>query len=449
MANPLSNFAFRILPAAFLPVLALSQAPPALELSLKRSVEIALAPDGNLRAQLVREALDQAKARSAQARAALLPNVSANVGMQDLTRNLSAVLGVDLQAQFPILRIPSPVGPYSIFDARGTLAMNILDLSVIRRYQASRAGVQAAAGDNEAIRDEIAHTVASLYFAALRAEAKVEAAGADVNLAESLLKLAMNQKSAGTGTGIEVTRAQVQLSHERQRLLVSENERRQGHLRLLKAIGLRPDSQVRLTGRLAYAPHEVPAFEKAVAAAIESRADLRAQQKREEAARLNYSSAKMARLPSVAGMAEYGAIGKGIDNAIPTRSYGIQVRVPVFDGGMVDARRSESHSQYDQERSRTADLRKQVELEIRLALDTIRSSEEQVKVSEEGFTQVGSELEQARRRYEAGVANSLEVTDAQTRVARARDNHIAALYLYNQARIDLGQAMGRIQQTID
>jgi len=59
-----------------------------------------------------------------------------------------------------------------------------------------------------------------------------------------------------------------------------------------------------------------------------------------------------------------------------------------------------------------------------------------------------NELAQARRRYEAGVANGLEVTDAQTRLARARENQVSALFNYNQARIDLGQAMGIIRSMI-
>ena len=62
-------------------------------------------------------------------------------------------------------------------------------------------------------------------------------------------------------------------------------------------------------------------------------------------------------------MADYGTIGSSMDNALPTRTYGVQVRVPVFDGGRRDARRAESESQYRQERTRTRDLREQVELE--------------------------------------------------------------------------------------
>jgi outer membrane protein TolC len=58
------------------------------------------------------------------------------------------------------------------------------------------------------------------------------------------------------------------------------------------------------------------------------------------------------------------------------------------------------------------------------------------------------ELEQARRRYQAGITSSIEVTDAQTRLERARENQITALFDYNLERINLGEAMGTIRSMI-
>ena len=98
-------------------------------------------------------------------------------------------------------------------------------------------------------------------------------------------------------------------------------------------------------------------------------------------------------------------------------------------------------------RCSTNDLKEQIELDVRLALDELRSAEEQVKVAQEGLELAENELAQARRRYEAGVANGVEVTDAQTRLERARDNQTAALYNYNVARIDLAQAMGAVRKS--
>ena len=120
----------------------------------------------------------------------------------------------------------------------------------------------------------------------------------------------------------------------------------------------------------------------------------------------------------------------------------------VRPGGKRDARRAESLSQYRQEQVRTRDLEDQIELEVRLALDSLRSAMSQVETAREGLTLAENELAQARRRYQAGVTNSIEVTDAQTRLDRARDNHIAALYNYNLARLDLATATGSIEEYV-
>jgi outer membrane protein TolC len=54
-------------------------------------------------------------------------------------------------------------------------------------------------------------------------------------------------------------------------------------------------------------------------------------------------------------------------------------------------------------------------------------------------------VEQARDRFQAGVANNIEVITAQDELARANDNQIGALYRYNQARADLAHSAGRME----
>ena len=81
------------------------------------------------------------------------------------------------------------------------------------------------------------------------------------------------------------------------------------------------------------------------------------------------------------GFANYGSIGTGLDNALPTRTYGLSLRVPVFDGGRRDAQRAENMSLLRQEGIRTRDLEQQVKLDVRLAADALRSADAQVKVA--------------------------------------------------------------------
>ncbi len=413
------------------------RANPTLELSLKQAVELALAPEGNAKVQLAEELIRQAEARSAQSRAVLLPNVDTSVSQQSRTVNLAA-FGIQIETPIPGFRVPEFVGPFNTFDVRATLTQTVFDWSSIRRFQASRANVRSSKTDKESIRDGVAGQVATAYLAGLRAEATVEAAKANVSLAESLLQLAVNQKSAGTGTGIEITRAQVQLA----------NERREAYLQLLRTIGLGMDGALQLTDKLARRSTDTPEMEQALSIAWDSRADFKAQQQREESARLNYSATKWERLPSLVGFGDYGSIGSSINNAIPTRTYGVVVKLPVFDGGRLDARRAESYAQLQQETIKTRDLRDQIELEVRVALDRVISAEQRVKVADEGLDLAQGEMAQAQRRYQSGVTSSLEVTDAQTRLERARDNQIGALFSYNLARIDLAQAMGTVRRLI-
>jgi outer membrane protein TolC len=418
-----------------------------IQLSLKRAVEVAVSPEGNTSIQLSDEALKQAQSRSAQARAALLPDLEASVTERDQTESLVA-MGINLVVPIPDFHFPTFVGPFTTMDARATVTQSVFDFSSIKRFQASKVGVSAAKSDVDSTEEQVAAQVARAYLAAVRADADVESAQSDVTLAEALLKQAENQKAAGTGTGIEITRAKVQLANDRQRLLVAGNQRTSARLQLMRVMGLRLDTELELTDKLAYIPVDAVTIEQAKSQALKERPDLKAQQEREANARMAASATKMERLPSLAAFGDYGSIGTGFDNALPTRTYGVSLRVPVFDGGRRDARRAESASQYRSEKVRTNDLKEQIELDVRLALDGLESAEEQVKVAKEGLELAENELTQARRRYDAGVAISVEVTDAQTRLERARDNQTEALYNYNVARIDLAQATGKVRSMV-
>lgn len=452
-----------------------------MRLTLKRAVEIATSPEGNTYVQLSDENLRQVKSRSAEARSAFLPDIETQAGQTTAMRSL-ATLGINLAAnqallgaannpppctssalicsvittaEAPLLediaaKIPRVVGPFNAVDIRARLTQSVLDVSNIRRYQASRAAVRAAQHDRSTTDDSVSATVAKAYLAALRTDADVEAYQANVALADAVLKQAENQKSAGTGTGIEVTRAKVQLSNEKQHLLMVQNERNKAYLQLLRVMGLNLATSLELTDKLSYEPTDPITLEQAQAEALKHRPDIKAQGERESAARLNANAVKLERLPNLVAYADYGTTGTTGDvlALLPTRDYGFALRVPIFDGGRRDARRAESASQFRQERVRTNDLHEQVELELRTSLDTLHSAEEQLKVAEEGLTLSDSELTQARRRYAAGFTSNLEVTDAQTRLERARDNRIAALFGYNVARIDLGRAMGSVRRMI-
>ena len=428
------------------PLLAVAADAPAIELSLRKAVEIALAPDGNTRVQLAAELIHQSDARVLAARSALLPNIDGTFGLRSQTQNLAA-FGFTFPAGLGFT-IPSFVGPFKVFDARVTATMDVFDFATLKRYQASKQALEATKADLESARDQVTQQVARTYLAAVRADENVTTTRANLDLSGALLKVAQNQKDAGTGTGIDVVRTQVQQANDRQRLVVSENDRNQAYLQLSRVIGMDLGRAVTLTDRMTYIPVDGMTIDTALSTATGAREDLKAQSKRVDVARINYNAAKMESLPTVGASGDIGPIGTSVDNARTTRSVGFSVKIPVWDSGRRASHREESLSQWKSEQIRFKDLRDQVALEVRLAADALRSAETQVTVSKEGLALAEQELAQARRRFENGVTSSIEVTDAQTRLQRARDNQVTALFAHNLARIDWFAAMGKIEATL-
>jgi cell division septation protein DedD len=214
-------------------------------------------------------------------------------------------------------------------------------------------------------------------------------------------------------------------------------------------MGLSLDTDIQLEDRLAFEPLEPVALEHTKKDASRLRTDLQLQQAREENAAISRDAARLERFPTVSSFADYGTTGLGIRDSLPTHTVGISVAFPVFDGGRRKAKAAEAASKWRQEQIRTAELREQTELETRMAIENLHSAEAQVQVSMRGVRLSNRELTAARERYEAGVSSNLEVTDAQSRLERARDNHLDAVFNYNQAMIAFGRASGTLDRMLE
>jgi len=416
-----------------------------LQLSLARAVDIATSPEGSLKIALAEQSIVRAETQVLQAKSALLPTVDGTFQARNQTVNLRTF---GFNFNFPGFTFPNVVGPFTVVDTRPTARWTVLDFASLRRYRAVQANVDTSKADLEVTRTQVSDQVARAYLATLRADAALEAAQANVDLSNALVEQAQSLKDAGTGTGIEITRAQVQLANDNGRLIVVRNERNRAGLQLLRAMGLDLSMPVQLVDKLGYTPVNTAGVEAALQAARESRLELRAQKQRETVARMNTSAVEAERLPTVSTFGDYGGIGQPKLGLERTRTVGVTVSIPLFDGGRRNARRLETNSQLRAEQLRTRDLEQQVELEVRIALDSVRSADTQVTTAREGLALAQNEVEQAQRRYQAGVSIPLEVTDAQARLDRARDNQILALYSYNLARLDLAVATGHIQEFI-
>ena len=247
-------------------------------------------------------------------------------------------------------------------------------------------------------------------------------------------------------TKLDVTRAKVQLENEKQRLLIARNDFGSAKLNLSRGIGLSFDVKLILTDDLKLVPVTTQTVDEALQVARAHRVELKAQKKRERLAQLTLSSVVMERVPSLMGSGDVGMIGNQPGDALTTDNVQVLLSIPLFDGGQREGRISEQRSLLRLESIRTRDVEKQIGLEVRDALLTMESTQQQVAVAKEGLRLAFQELHLARRRFAVGLATNIEVTDAQTRVAQARDNLIEALFNFNASRVDLARAQGRLEE---
>lgn len=417
--------------------------PPELKLSLRDAIQAAI--DNNVNVRLLKERIAAAQAQANTSFGALLPNVSGYVSGRNQTVNLGAFgLPPDRLTGLGLRR--SVTDPFEVYDARATLVQNIFSLSLIQRWRAAKSGVDVASLETEVTKRDVMATVGLLYIEALRADEAVKARQADIELAQQLVKLAKDRKAAGVATGLDVTREEVQLENDRQRLLVAQNDQESARLNLIRALGIDFEVRVVLTDELRFVPVPAQPAEQVLTIAREQRLELRAQENRQRLAALSMSSVTSERIPSLSLAGDYGWIGLKPEDALATRSIGLIFSIPIFDGGQRESRISETRSRVRQELIRMKDVSDQVTLEVRNALLTLESSTQQVAVSEKGLELSLKELNLAKDRFAAGLTTNIEVTNAQTSVARARDNQIEALFRFNASRINLARAKGEIEK---
>ena len=112
----------------------------------------------------------------------------------------------------------------------------------------------------------------------------------------------------------------------------------------------------------------------------------------------------------------------------------------------MDADRAQALAAMRLEETTEQELKRRIEMEIRKSMDRMAAKQQEVAVADAAVSFAREVVARGRRRYNAGVTDSIEVTDAETQLANAEDDRVTALFDYANARIDLAEAMGTITQ---
>jgi outer membrane protein TolC len=403
---------------------------------------VALALKQNPTAQIAILTAAQSEQDKNIARADLLPQASARISDEAQKINLRAQFGG--VPAFPGL--PKTLGPFQLFSAGPSVSAPVFDLTLWRRFQAARNTAGASKANSLATREQVILLVVSQYIGTLRAVANVEASRSRVELAQALYDQAADLQKEGVGTGIDTLRANVELQNEKQRLLEAENDRETSLYALSRLLNLDPREKIELADSLSFFETPQPEVEASIEEAMANRQEWKALASQIKAAENQKKAAQASRLPNVRFDGEFSYVGNSGTTTLPTYTYEASVNLPLFTGGRIRAEVVSSDLEIRKLEEQRADLRNQIALDVKTALLNLDSARSEVQVANLGVQLSKEEVDQARDRFKAGVANNIEVIQAQDSLSRANDNQIAALYRFNQARADLARSIGQMEK---
>ena len=426
-------------PGLFLATPAWAQQPAPYRLTLQDAIQKTL--QANLSVLAAGTRVDEAEGtRMRRLSAALLPRVNAQTYANVQNRDLSA-FGISAPG------FPQVVGPFSNYDFRLYAQQNVVDLESRYGLKASERAVDAGKLDYQDTRDLIVRAIAALYLNAESAAARVEAAQSRVTDSNSLLKLARDKHDAGTATGVDVLRAQVQLANDRQALLVAQNQFKQSLLGLARNLGMSPATPLELAESLQYQPLPQPETDILVPAVLLARSDYLSLASQRQGL-VEQQRASHARFyPKLSINGNYGAIGRSIGGVQGTGLIQGQIDFTVFDRDR-NGEAQELASRLKRIDDQIADLRRGIDEDIREALLNLDSAAQQVTVAAEGQGLAQRELQMAQDRFQQGTANNVEVVTAQDELARAEENYIVAVSAHVDAKVALARAMGDTEKNI-
>ncbi len=409
-----------------------------LRLTLDQAVS--MATKQNTTAQIAILTAAQSTQDKNMARAELLPHASLDVNESVQRINIEAFLGRKIPG------FPEHGGPFQIFQAGPSFGMPIFDLTLFRRYQAARETANAGRADSLSTREQVILLVVSQYIGTLRNIADVEASQSRVDLAKALYDQAADLQKEGVGTGIDTLRANVELQNENQRLIEAQANRETSLFGLSRLLNLDPRQKIELADSLSFFDTPQPEEETSIEEGLSTRQEWKSLEEQIHSAEHTKKASSESRLPSLKFQGNWAYEGSSSTTGIPTYNYAVAATMPLFTGGRIHAEMVRADLEIQKLQQQRADLRNQIALDVKTALINLGSARSEVQVASLGVQLSKEEVDQARDRFKAGVANNIEVIQAQDSLARANDNQIAALYRFNQARADLARSIGQMEK---
>lgn len=380
-----------------------------------------------------REVWANARAQAAQvgvAQAAFLPSLSGSVSA---SRNWTDSAGRS--------------SPYDQNSAGLTLSYLLYDFGARdATLENARQLLAAAAATQDSTVQAVFLAAVQAFYQAQAGVSALAAAQESERASRESLSAAEARYKVGAATPADKLQAQTAWSQAMLNRITAEGSLKNAQGALANVIGQDAQRLVALVPAAQVSPGE--AFERDVNALVEEarrrRPDLLAAEAQVRAAAANLDAVRAAGRPSLSVAASGNRLDAGDSPVTNTSAVGVTLTVPFFSGYAPTYRARAAEAQVDARNAQRDRIRLQVALDVWNAYNNLNTATQALRTSSDLLGSASQSAQVALGRYKAGVGSILDVLNAQSALASARQQNVQAALNWNVSRATLAQSMGSL-----
>jgi outer membrane protein TolC len=393
--------------------------------------------------------LAQARSRVGDARAlatqAAVPLVPTLVAAGGYTRNSADArvdfTGTPLAGLHPGALVIQPLGVWTV---AGTVRVPLLVPNAWSEWTAAQRAADAVAATAESARLQLRASLAEAAWAAAAAEEIVVVSERAVTVAEEHHRSAARSVTAGTEAPLAVLKAETEVVKRQSDLAQARANRERGYLALGVLLGKGEPLRVLLPPIAG--GEAAQQVESLLAEALQSRPELAAQEAQIRAAQAQATAARLRWLPQLSASGTLFAA----DVPYPTgKKDGWRLTLdalwPLYDGGLRGGKRDQAEAGLASARAAAEAQRLNVVQEVQDTRRDVSVAGERLRLAEQQRELATAAAASAKRTFEAGVASSLDVLDANDKLYQAEVGMADARGRLGIARVAFDRALGRMR----
>jgi outer membrane protein len=412
--------------------------------SLEESIELAFKANPGLKA--AQEAILGAEFKKKQAQTGFFPKLSTQYNYY--YTNTPQTITIPAQNNGLIPESTLTIGSQNNYAFYAVLEQPVFTgLALTRTYELSKLGLDVSKIKFEQEKVTLAYKVKEAYWTILKFQKIRSVAEQTVLQISDHVRVAKDFYRVGLIPLNDLLKSQVQFADAQQNLVRAENSVLLALANFNTLLRFPLEKETKIEDILKYNPFG-DSLETFQAEALQKRPEIKEIETQLEIASKNIQLAQSEYYPQVVLQSRY--IKQGDTPAVSGSPF-VQadnwdvtaaVKWTFWEWGRTHYLVQEKINQREQVKEALTQIKDLIRLEVKEAYLSLREAEKNIGVAEKTIEQAEENFRISEVRYREQVTTSLEVMDAQTLLAQAKNNAYQALYAYNLAQSRLTRAKG-------